>query len=70
MKKHINKIELISFISLIFLILLNFFVSDYKENKCIEIEKENLRQCLADENSLKEDCYQYKQAIEEYCLGN
>jgi hypothetical protein len=63
-----NKKDLIPIAIIIFILVLGYFIGEYKENRCIKINQENLDSCLANPDSLEEDCHQFKQAIEEYCL--
>lgn len=68
MKKFAEKKDFIPIIIIVAILILGYFIAEYRQNRCVKTEQENFERCMSDKNNLEVDCYQYKQAIEEYCL--
>ena len=60
-----NKTLIIIGIFFIVPLILTIVVTNYKYNKCLRNNEENLKECQKGDY-MEEDCYQFKNA-EEYC---
>ena len=60
-----NKALIIIGIFLTVFIVFMIVIEDYRYNKCLKINEENLKECKKG-NYLEEDCYQFENA-QEYC---